>query len=136
MSHIRTSHVSHMNESCHTYEFAVSHVWRDSCQVVSGTVSSDEFATRSSVGKYYYPSLGQNEKYIKAAVCMCACSVLQCVAVCCSVLQFVTVLRSASRLQYVCVLQQCVVVCCIVLQCVAVCCSVLQCVAVCCSSVL
>jgi len=35
--------------------------------VVSGTVSSDEFATRSSVGKYYYPCLGQNEKYIKAA---------------------------------------------------------------------
>jgi len=40
----------------------------------------------------------------------CACSVLQCVAVCCSVLQ-------------------CVAVCCSVLQCVAVCCSVLQCVA-------
>jgi len=35
--------------------------------VVSGTVSSDEFAIRSSVGKYYYPCLGQNEKYITAA---------------------------------------------------------------------
>jgi len=35
--------------------------------VVSGTVSSDEFATRSSIGKYYYPCLGENEKVIKAA---------------------------------------------------------------------
>jgi len=35
--------------------------------VVSGTVSSDEFATRSSIGKYYFPCLGENEKVIKAA---------------------------------------------------------------------
>jgi|UniRef100_A0A7S4GI67 ubiquinone/menaquinone biosynthesis C-methylase UbiE len=35
--------------------------------VVSGMVSSDEFATRSSIGKYYYPPLGENEKIIKSA---------------------------------------------------------------------
>ena len=27
MSHIRMSHVTHMNESCHTYEGSISHVW-------------------------------------------------------------------------------------------------------------
>lgn len=29
--------------------------------VVSGLVSSDEFATRSIIGKYYYPPVGENE---------------------------------------------------------------------------
>ena len=27
MSHIQTSHVTHMNESCHTYEWVMSHIW-------------------------------------------------------------------------------------------------------------
>ena len=27
MSHIWMSHVTHMNESCHTYEWAMSHIW-------------------------------------------------------------------------------------------------------------
>jgi len=27
MSHIRMSHVTHMNESCHTYERVMSHIW-------------------------------------------------------------------------------------------------------------
>jgi len=27
MSHIWTSHVTHMNESCHTYEWVMSHIW-------------------------------------------------------------------------------------------------------------
>ena len=27
MSHIRMSHVIHMNESCHTYEWVMSHIW-------------------------------------------------------------------------------------------------------------
>lgn len=35
--------------------------------VVSGTVSSDEFATRSSIGKYYFPCLGENERIIEAS---------------------------------------------------------------------
>ena len=38
-------------------------------QVVSGTVSSDEFATRSSIGKYYYPCLGENEKVSHESIC-------------------------------------------------------------------
>jgi len=28
MSHIRRSHATHMNESCHTYEGVTSHIWR------------------------------------------------------------------------------------------------------------
>ena len=28
MSHIWRSHVTHMNESCHTYEWVMSHMWR------------------------------------------------------------------------------------------------------------
>lgn len=35
--------------------------------VVTGPVSSDEFKTRASIGKYYYQSLGDNEKAIKKA---------------------------------------------------------------------
>jgi len=33
--------------------------------VVTGPVSSDEFRTRASIGKYYYQALGDNEKAIK-----------------------------------------------------------------------
>lgn len=35
--------------------------------VVSGTVSSDELAARSLIGKYYFPCLGENEKLLEAA---------------------------------------------------------------------
>lgn len=35
--------------------------------IVTGIVSSDEFATRSSIGKYYFVPLGQNEQVIEAA---------------------------------------------------------------------
>jgi ubiquinone/menaquinone biosynthesis C-methylase UbiE len=35
--------------------------------VVTGPVSSDEFKTRASIGKYYYQCLGSNEKAIKDA---------------------------------------------------------------------
>jgi len=35
--------------------------------VVSGPVSSDEFKTRASIGKYYYQCLGSNEEAIKTA---------------------------------------------------------------------
>jgi len=35
--------------------------------VVTGMVSSDEFKTRSSIGKYYYPPMGVNEENIKSA---------------------------------------------------------------------
>jgi len=35
--------------------------------VVTGPVSSDEFKTRASIGKYYYQSLGDNEKAIRSA---------------------------------------------------------------------
>jgi len=35
--------------------------------VVTGPVSSDEFRTRASVGKYYYQSAGDNEKAIRSA---------------------------------------------------------------------
>ena len=35
--------------------------------VVSGLVSSEEFETRSLVGKYYFPPIGHNERVIEAA---------------------------------------------------------------------
>eukprot|EP00929_Paragymnodinium_shiwhaense_P014797 TRINITY_DN12275_c0_g1_i1.p1 TRINITY_DN12275_c0_g1~~TRINITY_DN12275_c0_g1_i1.p1 ORF type:complete len:320 (-),score=103.53 TRINITY_DN12275_c0_g1_i1:475-1434(-) len=43
------------------------HIVYTDAMVVTGMVSSDEFATRSSIGKYYFPAMGENEKFIKEA---------------------------------------------------------------------
>lgn len=42
------------------------HIVYTDAMVVTGTVSSDEFAARSSIGKYYFPAAGQNEKIIES----------------------------------------------------------------------
>ena len=45
MSHVWMSHVTHMNESCHTYEWVMAHVWmshgtrmNDSCETYAGVM--------------------------------------------------------------------------------------------------
>jgi len=46
MSHVRMSHVTHINESCHTYEWVMSHIWRirdthmkESCYMYEGVTT-------------------------------------------------------------------------------------------------
>eukprot|EP00927_Polykrikos_kofoidii_P080615 TRINITY_DN77513_c0_g1_i1.p1 TRINITY_DN77513_c0_g1~~TRINITY_DN77513_c0_g1_i1.p1 ORF type:complete len:311 (+),score=65.91 TRINITY_DN77513_c0_g1_i1:132-1064(+) len=43
------------------------HIVYTDAMVVTGMVSSDEFATRSSIGKYYFPAACENERCIEAA---------------------------------------------------------------------
>jgi hypothetical protein len=138
MPHIWLSHATHTNESCHTYDWVISHIWL-------------RRVTRCAAR---YPALIESCHAYDVALC---CNVLQRVAVRCSalqravvrrnVLQCVTVrkvccnvLQSVARcwsvLQGVaghCRVVQCVAVGCGVLRSVAVRCSVLQCIAVCCS---
>ena len=105
-------HVTHMNESCHTWECVMLRTRITHglcvCAHIYITVVLHLPILALCVHKYVVRNTHVN---ITIAVC---CSVLQCIAVCCSV-------------------WRCVAVCCGVLRFVAVCCNVLQCVAVCCS---
>jgi len=111
------SHGTHMNESWHTYEWVMAHIW------MSHGIHMNESWHSISCATKVWEDQGDT---MCVAVC---CSVLQCVAVCCSVLQCVAV--CCSVLQWL----QCVAVCCLLVRrsmWYHVCWSVLQCVAVCC----
>ena len=107
MSHIWMSHVTHMNESCHTYEWVMSHTLQGVSLVAEAVSTVD-----ASVGDFVkmmsdkqWVEGREGDKKAPGAYCT------QFAKVCCSVSQGVAG-------------------CCRVLQCVAVCCSALQCVAV------
>jgi len=123
--HIRLSHITYMNESCHTCKCVMSHrcncSWSHSktqnnfcmsqqhCVLWTwGTNSQKSARSYIACVKYLQSWLFRNCTSVECHMC-----VLQCIAVyavCCSALQ-------------------CVAMYCSVLQYVAVCCSVLQCVA-------
>ena len=77
MSHVRMSHVTHINESCHTYEWVMSHIWRirdthmkESCYMYEGVTNSCHVT------------------WMKESRHVTTCrDSSQCVAVCCSELQ-------------------------------------------------
>ena len=157
------SHVTHMNESWHTYERVVTHiriyVWHtyewsvlaDRIEILNSqvhpqfTIPSDcrvdfwEFSHRPfhRIARVC-PEFGSKR-------CVVCCSELQSVAECCSVLQCVAV--PSNWLKEMCSVWKRVAACCSVLQwivvlgiwlkevckCVAACCNVLQRVAACCS---
>jgi len=143
-----------MSESCHTYEWVMSHLWVSHVTPMSESCHTSEWHTPEQQSSSYcqswrcvprvpnYPVLC---KLLCVAVCcselqwvVVCCSVLQSVAVCCSVF-IVTLCATCTKLSsfvytpVCCSVLQCVAVCCSVLQWVAVSCSVLQCAAVCCS---
>jgi len=112
------SHGTHVNESWHTYEWVMAHIWMS-----HGTHMNESCHTYEWVMAQYFMC----DKGVRRSMWYHVCrSVLKCVAICCSVLQCVVVLWEDQCDT------MCVAVCCSVLQCVVVCCSVLQCVAVCC----
>ena len=104
--HIHKSNcVTHMNESCHTYEWVMSHIWMSR---VTGVCVCDAQILASgcehTVVVYMHPL-----EFSKTSNTGCLLQILgivfRCVAVCCSVW----------------------ILCFVVLQCVAVFCNVLQC---------
>jgi len=144
MSHIKRSHVTHMNESCQTYEWVMSQAYQS-----TRTPSTNSFAATRGSSRQHSTTIWRNSPCSRPsmrcrtsktqlfatkmllqtcvpksryAVC---CRVLQSVAVCCSVLQCVAVRCSVCCSVCCGVLQY--TVCCRVLQSVAACCNVLQC---------
>ena len=80
-SHIWMSHVTHMNESWHTYEWVMSHIWM-------------RHRTHMNESWHTWHSHVETRSTWCACVLQCfalCCSVLHCVAVYCSVLQNVAV---------------------------------------------
>jgi len=110
--HIRMSHVTRMDQSCHAFEYVTS----QHCDVSGPGLSRAHTWATGAEARARGQTAGRGTGVLQPHV-VC-CSVLQCVAVfelCCSVLQSVAVC---------CSLLQSVVVCCSLLQSVAVCSSV------------
>jgi len=140
------SHVTHINESCYTHEWVMSHTWMS--HVTHMNESRHTYKIRACCvciwmtwhTMYVIHQAPPFRKQRRQPVAAC-CSVLQCVAVCCSVLQWATCNKEAttsnshpSQSSFNSLIRSIsVAVCCSMLQCVAVCCRVLQYVAVCCS---
>jgi len=144
---IYLSHVAHVNEPCHTHEWAlvqytathwntlqqhtvrhyrvlriprIFHIWMRHATPVNVRVSHEDAFCHTYTWKRTCVPFSLQSVAVCCSVLQCAavcCSVLQCVAVCCSMLQYVPV--PLLNLLWS------------VLQCVAVRCSLLQCVAVC-----
>jgi len=155
--HIWMSHVTHMNESCLTYEWDMSHIWMSH---VSHT--NESCLTYESCMLHIWGVSWLSEWVSLSAICvswrMHVCDMTHvtyesCIAL--TLMRHVTRygtymnaschtykwarpcarMSDTTRLHWVsCSVMQCVAVCCSVLQCVAVCCSVLQCDAVYCSA--
>jgi len=121
-----------MNESCHTYDWGMSHIFSRHTDMFShGLTSTDGinnprdawqhdpsrltgvFVISLSFPAFFHVSNCVNLPCLLPCVAVCCC-VLPCVAVCCRVLPFVAVRDSVLQL------------CCSVLNCVQMCCSVLQ----------
>jgi len=132
MLHTCMSHITHMNESCHTYEWVMSHIWmsrftnmnepyykQTQCKCARhgrNVIHSYMWHKKLFIGAAHTSTVTRayvrHNRFIRVKWPIHFCgmtalsgSLLQCVAMYCSVLQ-------------------CVAVCCSVLQCVAVCCSV------------
>jgi len=129
MSHTfqQRSHVTHMNESCHTFEWhrrkprqprCVPPSWLDTLGV------HRRYMTHVLICVTWFMCW-----YVWHDSCVHMCDMTH-VMMCVTWLMCWCVLHDSCAWQ---VVLKCVAVCCSVLQCVAVCCSVLQCVAVCCS---
>ena len=59
MSHISMSHVTHINESCHTYQWVMSHVWmspvthiNESCHTYTSTSVPRDFAVVYTISRF------------------------------------------------------------------------------------
>jgi len=146
VSHIWMSRVTRdVNESCHTYEWVVSHVlsmsrvthMNESCHtccqwVVSRIWIKSEYEVKHNVSDFH-PYTLESDSHMSAMCCgvlQCVavcCRGLQCVAVCCSVLQHVAVWCRESLWYLLGCDSHMPAGCCRVLQCVAACCSVLHC---------
>jgi len=109
------SHVTHMNESCHTYEWVMSHIWMSHVTHMNESCHTGLSHRKNTFDKYL---ILRNIKstILKWCVCIVVC-VLQCVlqCVCCSVCVASSAISNPPTLNDVCVLQ---CVCC------SVCCSV------------
>jgi len=119
----RMHSVTHVLESCHTYECVMSRIWicHGVCMQDTSMAIPEEGASSPAANAMAAAAAATCEQCV--AVC---CSVVQCGAVCCSVLQYMQLMcigqtywqsHASSALQ------------CAAIRC-SVCCSVLQCVAV------
>jgi len=80
MSHMWMGQVTHMNESCHTCEWVKSHIWMSHVAYTNESCCIGRMTNTTGL--------------MCVAVC---CSVLQCGAVCCSVVQRVVACRSVLQ---------------------------------------
>jgi len=87
-------HVTHVNESCHTYEWVMSHLWishithiNESCHTYKWCMS---LISRVSCHLFFLDGrqpLVRRTTFVSVMAISSSFCVLQCVAVCCSVLQ-------------------------------------------------
>jgi len=112
------SHVTHMNASCHTYEWVMAHTWHHaSDRWISHVTQTSKWKSRRRKRRRTRCNSTNFNKCVPLQCVAVCCSLLQSVAVCYSVLQTEEHMLQQHELQSVCS--------------VAVCCSVLKCVVVC-----
>jgi len=122
MSHVRMSHVTRINESCHTYEWVMSHVWMSHV-----TRMHERFKVLCNLHIHITHGWMIHDSFTWMCHVNKSCSSHD---KSCSSQEFTHSYHTWMNDTWLIHMSEYHPVCCSVLQCVAVCCSVLQCVAV------